>query len=301
MISEEKQSGQKEAGFFTTQKWATGLATMESRPRDGKSDALPLVFIHGSGFCKEVFTSQFESEALADHHKIAIDLPGHGMSEDAVNPKQDYNYRAMGEKVLDTLSAMGIEQAILIGWSLGGQIALEISDDSRVGGVCAFGVAPIAPGPMGMMRGFHFSRDLLLASKAEFTESEARRFEKSCLGTASSGQYINALMRVDPAFRPALSRTVLRGIGVDQKALVENPQKPLCLMQGAEDPFIRTDYLINFDTMGIFAKAIILLDEAGHAPFLDTQMEFEDVLLGFSQWVTVNAFAFDRALCRTAV
>lgn len=296
MISEEKQSGQKEAVFFTSRKWPTGLVTMEQKPRGKQSDALPLVFIHGSGFCKEVFAAQFESSALADRHKIAIDLPGHGASDNAVCPKQDYTYQAMGHKVLDTLSAMGIEQAILVGWSLGGQIALEVSDDPRVAGLCLFGIAPIAPGPMGMIRGFHFSRDLLLASKAEYTDVEARRFEKSCLGAAASGQFIQSLMCVDPAFRPALSRNVLLGIGADQKALVENPQKPICVFQGEDDPFIRTDYLIGLDTMGIFAKEIIVLDDAGHAPFLDAQAHFEDALLSFSNWVDVNAFAFDRAL-----
>lgn len=281
-------------------KLANGIAIRERMPLGHTKSDIPIVFLHGSGFNSAIFDGQFNSPILAHHHLIAVDLPGHGQSDNAKDPQSDYSYRRMGEKILDTLDLMGVSGAILAGWSLGGQIAIEVSDDDRVKGVCAFGVAPIEPGPMGLIRAFHFSRDLLLASKAQHTESEATRFEKACFGDKATGEFTPTIMRTDPAMRPAMSKTVLMGVGLDQKKAVEQPNKPMCIMQGDKDPFIRTDYLKRLDSLGLFTKEVIMLDDCGHAPFNDAPETFDMTLSDFTEWVEINAFAFDRALMDVA-
>jgi len=243
-------------------KLANGIAVKERAPQSGVSSEAPIVLLHGSGFDSSVFDAQFNSHILAHHHLIAMDLPGHGQSDNARNPQADYSYAAMGEKVLEALNLMGVQSAIFVGWSLGGQIAIEINHDDCVKGVFAFGVAPIAPGPMGMIKGFHFSRDLLLASKAQFTHADAKRFEIACLGNEADGQCVDALIRVDPALRPAISKMALKGLGLDQKSAVE----------------------------------VVVLDDCGHAPFMDAPESFDLILSDFAEWVEINAFAFDRAL-----
>lgn len=278
------------------QKLSNGIAIKERKPNEGQGGGKPIVFLHGSGFDSTVFDNQFNSDVLSQHHLIAMDLPGHGQSDDAGDPRNEYSYAAMGAKVLDALSLMNISSAIFVGWSLGGQIAIEIHEDERVEGVFAFGVAPIAPGPMGLIRGFHFSRDLLLASKAQFNVSEAQRFETACLGAQSTGQFVDAIMRTDPALRPAMSKMVLKGQGLDQKQAIEAPAKPMCLLLGENDPFIRSDYLKSLDTMGLFTKEVIMLRGSGHAPFMDDPESFDLSVLDFADWVEFNGFAFDRAL-----
>ena len=277
-------------------KLSNGIAVMERAPLSGTTSDLPIVFLHATGFDSSIFDTQFESHILGHHHLIAMDLPGHGQSDNAQDPQIDYSHARMGEKILEALDLMGVQSAIFVGWSLGGQIAIEINNDERVKAVFACGVAPIAPGPMGMIRGFHFSRDLLLASKAQFTRAEAERFEIACLGNKADGQFVDALMRVDPALRPAISKMALKGLGLDQKSAIENPKKPMCILQGENDPLIRTDYVRGLDSLGLFTKEVIVLDDCGHAPFMDAPASFDLVVSDFAEWVEINAFAFDRAL-----
>jgi pimeloyl-[acyl-carrier protein] methyl ester esterase len=60
-------------------------------------------------------------EALRhDHHSWALDLPGHGRSEWR-------DQRADLDSQLQDLQAMLPAQCVLVGWSLGGQLALELA------------------------------------------------------------------------------------------------------------------------------------------------------------------------------
>jgi pimeloyl-ACP methyl ester carboxylesterase len=67
-----------------------------------------VLLIHGNSSCKEIFRSQFESEALAALRLVAVDLPGHGASGDAHDPAAGYTlggYATMAGEVLDTLGS----------------------------------------------------------------------------------------------------------------------------------------------------------------------------------------------------
>lgn len=293
MVRHKKEAQEQNAPI---KKLTNGIAVKERAPLSGAGNDTPIVFLHGSGYDCSVFDAQFQSQTLAHHHLIAMDLPGHGQSDNAKDPQSEYSYAGMGDKILEALNLMGFQNAIFVGWSLGAQIAIEMHHDDRVKAVFVCGCAPIAPGPMGMIRGFHFSRDLLLTSKAKFTRAEAKRFESACLGDKADGQFVDSLLRVDPALRPVLSKMVLKGFGLDQKNAVENPEKPICILQGENDPFIRTDYIKGLDALGLFTKEVIILEDCGHAPFVDAAESFDLIVSDFAEWVEINAFAFDRAL-----
>ena len=82
--------------------------------RKGKD--VPLVYIHGSGCDGSLWENQLES--LGGY---AVDLPGHGMSDDA-NVKSVYDYAFYVAKATKTL----LGRVIFVGHSLGGAIAQEI-------------------------------------------------------------------------------------------------------------------------------------------------------------------------------
>jgi pimeloyl-ACP methyl ester carboxylesterase len=63
--------------------------------------------------------------ALARHYTvIAPDLPGHGQSD---KPRQDYSLGAQANALRDLLLAIGVEQATIVGQSLGGGIAMQLA------------------------------------------------------------------------------------------------------------------------------------------------------------------------------
>ncbi|RLA00888.1 MAG: alpha/beta hydrolase, partial [Gammaproteobacteria bacterium] len=47
-----------------------------------------LLFIHGNSSSKSVFSKQLSSDLAKKYRLIALDLPGHGDSDNALNPQQ---------------------------------------------------------------------------------------------------------------------------------------------------------------------------------------------------------------------
>jgi pimeloyl-[acyl-carrier protein] methyl ester esterase len=95
---------------------ATGELYTES---SGASDAAaPLVLLHGWGMNLRVFDGL--RAALAQHHRVtAIDLAGHGASP--------WSAERSPQQQLATLAALLPRAAVLVGWSLGGQLALQLA------------------------------------------------------------------------------------------------------------------------------------------------------------------------------
>ena len=82
-----------------------------------------LVLLHSGGMCHEEWKPQLP--ALARHYRtIAPDLPGHGASPMRA---ERLTIGDCGRGVLDTLDALGIERAHLVGSSMGGATALWLA------------------------------------------------------------------------------------------------------------------------------------------------------------------------------
>lgn len=113
------------------------------RLKAGPDTGKPILFIHGFG--ADLSTWMFNQAALAEDRPVhAIDLPGHGGSEKAVD---DASPEGLATVVLDYMDAAGIKSAHLVGHSLGGAIAATIALDrsSRVDALTL--VAPAGLGP----------------------------------------------------------------------------------------------------------------------------------------------------------
>ena len=102
---------------------------VEWRPTPGT--AAPVILIHGAGGTHQHWLYQVRD--LPASPTIALDLPGHGRSEG----KGRDSIAAYGDWIVDFLDAAGIEQAVLVGHSMGGGIALDVAlrHPSRVAGL----------------------------------------------------------------------------------------------------------------------------------------------------------------------
>ena len=243
---------------------------------------IPIVFLHGNGFCKEVFNFQFESNRLSQNRLLAIDLPGHGASPDFDDPFAVYNYAGMAKHVIKTLSTLEVEACIVVGWSLGGQVAYEMLDDPCIAGIFTIGAPPAQNGPMGLIKAFHFNRMLLLAGKAKYTFDDALHFERSAIGSRADGSFVNSILRVDPAFRPALSRSILRRQGISQCDLVDSSTKPIAIVHGQNDSFIRESFITSIRGAAIWRGKAISVSNFGHAPFIERPNNFNKMLSEFA-------------------
>jgi pimeloyl-ACP methyl ester carboxylesterase len=96
---------------------------------DYGGDGPQLVLLHGFG---RSLTDWDASAALltAGHRVLALDLPGHGRSPDI----SAWTLPAVVRHLTDTLDAHGVREAVVVGHSLGGMVAVEFAraDPTRV-------------------------------------------------------------------------------------------------------------------------------------------------------------------------
>ncbi|USQ88136.1 alpha/beta hydrolase [Streptomyces phaeoluteigriseus] len=87
---------------------------------DYGGDGPQLVLLHGYG---RSLTDWNAAAALlaAGHRVLAVDLPGHGRSPD-ISP---WTLPAVVRHIADTLDAHGVPEAVVVGHSLGGMVAVE--------------------------------------------------------------------------------------------------------------------------------------------------------------------------------
>jgi membrane protein DedA with SNARE-associated domain/pimeloyl-ACP methyl ester carboxylesterase len=89
----------------------------------GEKDELPVILLHGSPGEAEVF-KKF-ADYLPARRRIIPDLPGFGYSEHLL---PDYSIRAHARYVLELLDHLEIEKAHIVGFSMGGGVAMEMTD-----------------------------------------------------------------------------------------------------------------------------------------------------------------------------
>ncbi len=265
--------------------------------RDSGGSGPPVVFLHGSGFSLDAFARQFDSEALRACRLVAIDLPGHGASNDAVNADDIYSLRGFAGVTRVALEKLGIWRATIVGWSLGAHIAMELLATSEiVAGLVITGAPPISLGPLGMLRGFHKNWDVLLTSKEQLTERDASRFLSLCLGAAKDEPaFVRALRRADGRVRSRFVRSILRGEGADEAQAVATSDAPIAVINGADEPFTRLSYVAGLSYGNLWSDSCYVIEDAGHAPFWQKPAIYNALLRNFVYDVT-NDEAVARGL-----
>ena len=107
---------------------------------------VPVIFLHGNSSCKETFRDLWRVLSSRGRELVACDLPGHGASKNAADTQARYTLPGYAEAVKELLDWGGWQRAILLGWSLGGHIAMEtMISDSRVTACMVIGSPPGKP------------------------------------------------------------------------------------------------------------------------------------------------------------
>ncbi|MBM3387281.1 MAG: alpha/beta hydrolase [Betaproteobacteria bacterium] len=89
---------------------------------DSTGCGLPLVLLHGIGGRASGWAPIQQACAQAGHTSLAWDMPGYGQSP----PIEPCNFDALADALAALLDAQGMAQAVLVGHSLGGMVALQM-------------------------------------------------------------------------------------------------------------------------------------------------------------------------------
>lgn len=143
-------------------------------PHDEFGGGSAMVLLHAGIADRRMWDEHLEPLAAAGHRVVAVDLPGFGEAAIGAGPVAHW------EGVLETMDALGIEQASLVGNSFGAAVALRVAAlyPERVSSLLLFS-APAVPEP-------DPSPVLLAAWEAEEEAVEAGDFEKAVEAVASS-------------------------------------------------------------------------------------------------------------------
>ena len=91
-------------------------------------DGPPIVLVHGNSSSARAFSRQLEGSLGRRRRLVAIDLLGHGRSENASDPAA-YLLPGHALALVAIAGNFGLDQALFVGWSLGGHIVLEAAKD----------------------------------------------------------------------------------------------------------------------------------------------------------------------------
>ncbi len=94
----------------------------------GPPTATPLVFLHGLGGSRGTWENLL-GDLVERHRVLALDLPGHGLSDKPAPEVTDYSIAGLAAAVREGLATLKLLPSILIGHSLGGAVAMQIALD----------------------------------------------------------------------------------------------------------------------------------------------------------------------------
>lgn len=123
--------------FVTVQ--GVRLAVYESEGRGPD-----VLLVHGNTSSAQSYERVFESRLAREYHLVALDLPGYGRSENA----STYSVDLFTTAIASVAQATGADDGVLVGWSLGGDLALQARHKlPELKGIFIFGTAPVGLDP----------------------------------------------------------------------------------------------------------------------------------------------------------
>jgi pimeloyl-ACP methyl ester carboxylesterase len=239
-----------------------GSIAVEERGDSG----LPVLFIHGNSASRGVFRHQLHSRLSESHLLIAFDLPGHGGSSDAPDPTRSYTLPAFADVALEVLEQLGVSEAAVFGWSLGGHIAIQMIPRFRgMRGLMITGAPPV--GRNNIAQGFIGSPHNGAPGRQDWSEADINGFVQAIYGGSAEPFLRAAAARADGRFRKRVFEASRAGEGVDQRLTVETSLVPIAVVNGGADPFVNLDYVDSVAYGDLWEGRCHRLPGLGHAPF----------------------------------
>jgi pimeloyl-ACP methyl ester carboxylesterase len=237
-----------------------------------------VLMLHGNSSAKEIFAGQLGSDLGDTYRLIAMDLPGHGASSDALDPARTYSIPGFADTAIELLGVMGIERAVVFGWSLGGHVAIEMSVRfPGVIGLVLTGTPPVSSTLESIQTGFKPNPLVMLIGKEEFSDEEAEAFGQGTYGALFNDQFRRAIKRTDGRLRRMTFENLMAGGPADQKAAAENATMPVAFVNGADDPFVNLEYVGGLRYRSLWDDHCYVLRGLGHVPFLQAPAAFNPI------------------------
>ncbi|WFU62667.1 alpha/beta fold hydrolase [Bradyrhizobium brasilense] len=242
-----------------------------------------ILLIHGNSSSKEVFAKQLEKLMKTGLGVVVPDLPGHGGSDDSKRPYSTYSFPGYAGILGSLMRQIGYRSYHVLGWSLGGHIGIEmLARDPAVRSLLITGTPPVRLNPVGVAAGFRWTGVTALAGRKHFRPEDVRRYTSAMMGIRlpDDHQFFRIARRTDGNARLWMVANGMAGCGVDQVEAVSTSDRPIAVVQGAHDPFLRIDYLGRVPYRNLWHGRPVMLD-GGHAAHWQSPKAFNEAMMDF--------------------
>ncbi len=252
--------------------------------RESAGTGWPIVLVHGNSSSSQTFVKELEGPLGQRHRVIALDLPGHGESARPADPAATYCLPGYADIVVGVAQALGVEEAVFVGWSLGGHIVLEASPRlQRAAGFFIYGTPPIAF-PPAMAEAFLPHPAMAASFAAELTEEQMDAYVAAFFkpGVAALPDSFRAdIRRTDGQARAGLGGSIRPDGYLDEVAVVASLKQPLAIVQGEHEQLVNVAYLHNLSAPTLWRGAVQIVSDAGHAPHWEQPDPFSSLIESF--------------------
>jgi pimeloyl-ACP methyl ester carboxylesterase len=251
----------------------------------------PVVLIHGNSSSSRAFSRQLEGPLGGRVRLVALDLPGHGASDDAKDPSA-YSLPGHARAVQAVVEALDLHEARFVGWSLGGHVILEMAPDlPRARGLVIFGTPPVPSRDAPPIPSHEPVREPFLPNPAmKFTFQESLDSSEASAYVAAFFKprfadippfYFHDALRTDGRARGGLGSSVEDGLYRDEVAIVRDLKVPLAVLHGGDEQLVNGQYFGSVAMPSLWRSAVQLIPYAGHAPQWETPKAFDALIEAF--------------------
>lgn len=242
-----------------------------------------VLFLHGNSSSARTWRQLMTGRFGQRYRCLAFDLPGHGHSAPASDPS-GYSLPGYAAVLTSFAQVTGAAEAVVVGWSLGGHIAIEAAPGMpAAAGFVVFGTPPVGSASQ-IADAFYPNPAISIGLTSSVTPDQARAYAASFTAPGSSippDEFTGDILRTDGAARAGLSASIAEGRFRDQVAVAAALGRPLAILHGRDEQLVNLAYLQELLIPSLWRSRIQLIAGAGHAPHQEKPGEFADLLEQF--------------------
>jgi pimeloyl-ACP methyl ester carboxylesterase len=248
-----------------------------------EGDGRAVILVHGNSSSSGTWQQLLARPFGRRYRCLALDLPGHGQSARARRP-DTYSLPGYAAILTEFAGTLGAGDAVIVGWSLGGHIALEAAPAlPDAAGFVVFGAPPVASADQ-LGVAFLPNPAMNTGFTAEVSPQEARNYAASFVAPGSGlplDAFVEDILATDGSARTGLLASISAGQFADELAIVAALRQPLAIVHGVGEQLVSLDYLRTVTAPGLWRGDVQLIGGAGHAPQQENPDAFASVLEQF--------------------
>ena len=250
-------------------------------------EGTPIVLIHGWPLSDEMYEYQYNALINNNFRAIGITLRGFGKSD---KPYGVYDYDVFARDIKTVLNTLDIKDAVLVGFSMGGSIAIRYVSKYNSAHVSKL-VLCGAAAPIWTQRN-DFKYNLPKSAVDELIELNYKdrpkllsNFAKIFSATETSlnegiGSWLNGINLSASSYATAQCLIALRD--TDLRPDLKKISIPTLIMHGKKDKICSFD-LAEQMKLGISDSHLVVFEKSGHSMFLEETDKFNSELIKFAK------------------